>query len=625
MGNGIGGLSLIITRLIPLVIPLVRSVPPYESHCSVAPELKMLLVVNTEQHLLRGSTRRYRSVHRSAHRFVQMSEVELLFSLQCLSYLRAFPFQEAFFCALFHVALSILAAALLGVSFLALHEGVALDGDAPPLPYHNHTDDTIRVLDYYDEFLSSSSSSSSSRQNSGQEEHLHRRSGEFWEEQCSSGILPSYRAIVRHRRDDHTGSSGISPFADKIFVKNRVSLNKGVPQTYFEGYISHMSLQEEELLELPTTRSRSRSPPRHGQDWSRLILYGQEAEATRLCTAAVAAATAVKGGAGETGEKEEEKEKHATYAYAMKATHTSGCVLLVAQGRIIGHKQCARRERSEFSYQIASIFAPILRFGLMRSTDWWLEENLQGREVTAEILSARYYAGWVGSTVVPGFFEGRTKGQRQRTTLSFNLLQERCENWVQQWYWSHHEWGIYGSLVPGVIVEELVLRDSSAPNYAISDEFKCFCFIKRLRAVADCPVGYIVQDRFDDILKTDTFFRKMEDEGDIQIQQIQQLHNVTFAGARSSPKNFSEDYVETVVRNGFHTCEEKMNQAFRIEKNFEFARVDLIIRHEENVSFLLGEFTIAPGGGGPTFTGEEPRDDQALLLDHVLGKAWCDR
>ena len=253
--------------------------------------------------------------------------------------------------------------------------------------------------------------------------------------------------------------------------------------------------------------------------------------------------------------------------WVLKARHTTGCTLVVADGRVVAHKTCN-----------GGVF--------------WLREKILGAA----------HDRFVGRPVSDG------------------LLREACSSFTRELYvFALSEWA-YSQLSPGVLIEELMrgpAATASAPATAsavvsaavasqavaapLAEDLKCFVFHGATRFVLH--VGGRLEGH-----KTDSVYDAETGE----------LLDVTVKGSRRET-----DASRSVFRRfgGLLPELRRRCDADAAALGLDFVRVDFLLTEGAAAAsgwqLLLGEVTLYPGGGG--FAWEPPEFDEDLGA--FLGKS----
>lgn len=248
--------------------------------------------------------------------------------------------------------------------------------------------------------------------------------------------------------------------------------------------------------------------------------------------------------------------------WVLKARHTTGCTLVVVDGRVVAHKTC--------------------NGGVL-----WLREKILGAA----------HDRFVGRPVSDG------------------LLREACASFTRELYvFALSEWA-YSQLSPGVLIEELMRGPATAAAQAaaaqavsapLAEDLKCFVFHGATRFVLH--VGGRLEGH-----KTDSVFDAETGE----------MLDVTVKGSRreSDPSRAVFQRLPGLLPELRRRCDDAAAAL-----GLDFVRVDFLLTEgakgaqgaeaaevkatASGWQLLLGEVTLYPGGGG--FAWEPPEFDEDL-------------
>jgi hypothetical protein len=264
--------------------------------------------------------------------------------------------------------------------------------------------------------------------------------------------------------------------------------------------------------------------------------------------------------------------------FAFKATHVSGCNLLVIKGIVAAHRQCR--------------VAPAIRC---------LESLQTARESESE-------SSLVGSDVFSSNGIERSEA-----------LVKVCTNWLAQSYIWEDEWA-YQHLLPGLVIEEVVWNYGGGMDFrsamqdaellsSLAEDLKCFAFDGRVPYLQHVEQRFGVDNRSAP-QKRDTFYKYAGGGSWYKT-------NATMPGSRPAPSGES-------LGNDIMTRAQKL--CAMLSLGFPFVRVDLLLQRSplqrsrvdseqgvQHSALFFGEMTfyaLASFAGTPD-------------LDVELGKWWC--
>jgi len=166
-------------------------------------------------------------------------------------------------------------------------------------------------------------------------------------------------------------------------------------------------------------------------------------------------------------------------SFAFKATHTSGCNLLVVDGIIVGHRPCVLTGMANS------------RVGDAQSiSQWtmWLRES-----VVADLFPT--FAQVVEWAHTERSLMGRVVDDR--------LLYDACTRWLAQQYARTAE-SYYSKLVPSLLIEK-VIEDATE----LASDLKCFVFSGQTRFIQHVDSRFTADKR-------DTFYRCVLQDSGVQ-------------------------------------------------------------------------------------------------------------
>lgn len=283
--------------------------------------------------------------------------------------------------------------------------------------------------------------------------------------------------------------------------------------------------------------------------------------------------------------------------FAFKATHTSGCNILVLRGVVAAHRPCH--------------VAP----AIIHMSDSW-----EGWENSPDLMRwAKALLGWENSPVKEESLVGLALNSPENLPPDVDprmVLVEKCTNWLAQRYVNEDEWA-YQQLKPGLVIEEVLWNDGARAEALmatpdadllpeLAEDLKCFAFDGRV------PFLQHVQRRFSGASqKHDTFYADIGSGAWLRT-------NATMAGATPAPST-------EALRPDILTRAQKL--CARLSQGLPFVRVDLYLHkapaHLEidmNSSMQQAEFHFQELTLYPTFHKFRGKPD----LNHELGKWWCD-